>query len=124
LQAQKRHEPIRIQNERNIFHLPIAESFLKRNAKPLKPLAGSLDIIDADRDVPEASTRIGVAARVALEVGVRFSSAVVCQFKDAWIGVSKRGYGVGRLLAFAREAGMFFLFCGEIFTIVVECEEV
>ena len=30
----------------------------------------------------------------------------------------------GALLAFAREAGFFFFFCGEIFTIVVECEEV
>ena len=73
-------------------HLPIAGSFLKRNAKPLKPLAGFLDVIDGDRDVPEASTRIGVAVGVALEVGVRFGSVVVCQFKDAWMGVGKRGY--------------------------------
>lgn len=69
--------PIRIQNERNMSHLPIAGSFLKRNAKPLKPLASLLDILDADRDVPKASTWIGVAARVALEGGVRFGSVIV-----------------------------------------------
>ena len=72
-------------------HLTIAGSFLKRNAKPLKPIAGFLDVIDGNRDVPEASTRIGVAVGVALEVGVRFGSVVVCQFKDAWMGVSKKG---------------------------------
>ena len=58
-------------------HLPIAGSFLKRNAKPLKPLAGFLDVINGDRDVPEASTRIGVSIRVALKLGVRFGSVVV-----------------------------------------------
>ena len=73
-------------------HLPIAGSFLKRNAKPLKPLAGFLDVIDGNRDVPETSTGIGVAVRVALEVGVRFGSVVVCQFKDAWKGVGEKGY--------------------------------
>jgi hypothetical protein len=84
------HAPIRIQDERDRFHLPIARLLLEWHIKLLESLTSLLDIIDRDRDVAEPFAGLSVAACVPLEVGIGFSPVVVRQFQHGCVGVGIR----------------------------------
>ena len=64
-------------------HLPVLRPLLKVDAQLLEARARLLDVVDRDREVAEAAARLGVAVRVALEVGVGLGAVVVGELEDA-----------------------------------------
>lgn len=84
----KQSSPIRIQNKCNVPHFTIGWSFLELDTKFVESLTSLLDIVDANGDMTESSTRIRVSIGVSLEIGVRFSPVVVCELEHAFcIGI-------------------------------------
>ena len=77
------YAPVGIQNKRNMSHLSIARLLLELHTQLLKPLACLLDIVNRDSDVSKPTTRIRVAASVALEIWVRLGAVVVRELEDA-----------------------------------------
>jgi hypothetical protein len=76
--------PIRIENERDVPHLPVGWALLESDPKALESLTSLVDIIDSDSDVAKPTSGIAVPARVALKVGVVLRPVVVRQLEDTW----------------------------------------
>ena len=65
-------------------HFTIGWSFLELDTKFVESFTSLLDIVDANGDMTESSTWIRVSIGVSLEVGVRFSTVVVCELEYAF----------------------------------------
>lgn len=73
---------IGILDKSNISHPTLGEFLLEGVASVLESLAGDLNVVNGDGDVPEASIGFGVAVDDAI-IGVVLSAIVVGEFQDA-----------------------------------------
>ena len=85
--------PVGVEDEGDVFHVPVGELLLEVHTESLEAGAGLLDVIDGDGDVAEAAAGVGVAAGVAGEGGVGLGAVVVGELENALAGEPVLGRG-------------------------------
>ena len=75
--------PVGVEDERDVPHLSVTGLLLEANAKGLKPVASSLNVVDGDGNVAKATAGVGVAAGVSGEGRVGLGAVVVGELENA-----------------------------------------
>lgn len=77
------YSPIGIQDEGNVLHLSVSESFLKRHSELFESCARLFNVVNSNSYMSEATSRLAISTRISLEVRVGLRSVIVRQFQNA-----------------------------------------